>query len=484
MSFENLGLSPQILKRVKAQGYETATPIQAQAIPVVIEGRDILAGAQTGTGKTAAFTLPLLQLLSTKKQGKSNLPKALILAPTRELAAQVGESVEVYGEGLGLKTAIIFGGVGINPQKSKLRKGVDIVIGTPGRLLDLSGQDSLDLSEIEVLILDEADRMLDMGFIHDIRKIMKLVPEVRQTLFFSATYSKEIKALADTILKDPVLVEVARENTAAETVDQFVYHIDKAKKRSLLSHLISEGDWNQVLVFTKTKHGANRLAEQLSKDGITATAIHGNKSQSARTRALADFKALKVRVLVATDIAARGIDIDKLPHVVNYDLPQVAEDYVHRIGRTGRAGAAGHAISLVSGDEFKNLNDIEQLIQQHIPRLIDEEFEPQMVLAESKPIKPPKKKKPKKNKKPKSEETEETSSSDTKSRASTTEGKDKTRQRRPNSNGSGANRRRKPDANKKTDSKPKPKNQGNNKPQSKTGQKPKQKSKYSINKAK
>ena len=374
MSFENLGLSPQILKRVKAQGYETATPIQAQAIPVVIEGRDILAGAQTGTGKTAAFTLPLLQLLSTKKQGKSNLPKALILAPTRELAAQVGESVEVYGEGLGLKTAIIFGGVGINPQKSKLRKGVDIVIGTPGRLLDLSGQDSLDLSEIEVLILDEADRMLDMGFIHDIRKIMKLVPEVRQTLFFSATYSKEIKALADTILKDPVLVEVARENTAAETVDQFVYHIDKAKKRSLLSHLISEGDWNQVLVFTKTKHGANRLAEQLSKDGITATAIHGNKSQSARTRALADFKALKVRVLVATDIAARGIDIDKLPHVVNYDLPQVAEDYVHRIGRTGRAGCSGEAISLVCSEDQKLLKAIHKLIGKQIPEKKSESF--------------------------------------------------------------------------------------------------------------
>ena len=374
MSFENLGLSPQILKRVQAQGYETATPIQAQAIPVVIEGKDILAGAQTGTGKTAAFTLPLLQVLSSKKQSKSRLPKALILAPTRELAAQVGESVQTYGEGLGLRSTIIFGGVGISPQKAKLKKGVDIVIGTPGRLLDLAGQKALDLSEIEVLILDEADRMLDMGFIHDIRKIMKLVPHKRQTLFFSATYSKEIKTLADTILKNPVLVEVARENTAAETVDQFVYHIEKAKKRFLLAHLISEGDWNQVLVFTKTKHGANRLAEQLSKGGISATAIHGNKSQSARTRALADFKAIKVRVLVATDIAARGIDIDKLPHVVNFDLPQVAEDYVHRIGRTGRAGCSGEAISLVCQEDQKLLKAIHRLIKKQIPEKKSESF--------------------------------------------------------------------------------------------------------------
>ena len=385
MSFDNLGLSPHILKRVKAHGYETATPIQAQAIPVVLEGKDILAGAQTGTGKTAAFTLPLLQILSAKDLSNSRLPKALILAPTRELAAQVAESVRTYGEGLGISSTVIFGGVGIGPQKAKLRKGVDIVIGTPGRLLDLIGQKALDLSEIEILILDEADRMLDMGFIHDIRKILKILPREKQTLFFSATYSKEIKTLADTILKNPVLVEVARENTAAETVDQVVYMVEKAKKRFLLAHLIEEGDWNQVLVFTKTKHGANRLAEQLSKGGISATAIHGNKSQSARTRALADFKSIKVRVLVATDIAARGIDIDKLPHVVNFDLPQVAEDYVHRIGRTGRAGCSGEAISLVSDEDIKLLKAIHRLMKKTIPEKTCTDFN---ILQKPTPPKP------------------------------------------------------------------------------------------------
>ena len=335
-----------------------------------------------------------------------------------------------------------------------------------------------------MLVLDEADRMLDMGFIHDIKRILKLLPKKRQNLMFSATFSDDIKQLAQGLMNDPVHISVTPANTTTKLVEQKLYSVDQGRKGKLLIKLIKQNDWQQVLVFSRTKHGANRIARNLEAKNITAAAIHGNKSQGARTKALANFKNKEIRVLVATDIAARGLDIEQLPQVVNYDLPQVAEDYVHRIGRTGRAGAAGHAISLVSGDEFKNLNDIEQLIQQHIPRLIDEEFEPQMVLAESKPIKPPKKKKPKKNKKPKSEETEETSSSDTKSRASTTEGKDKTRQRRPNSNGSGANRRRKPDANKKTDSKPKPKNQGNNKPQSKTGQKPKQKSKYSINKAK
>lgn len=374
MSFDNLGLNPGILRCVKAQGYETATPIQQQAIPVVLSGQDILAGAQTGTGKTAAFTLPLLQMFSTKKKSDSRLPRALVLAPTRELAAQVGESVQTYGKGLGISSTVIFGGVGINPQKAKLRKGVEIVIGTPGRLLDLVEQKSLDLSEIEVLVLDEADRMLDMGFIHDIRKIIKLVPVKRQTLFFSATYSKEIKELADTILRNPAMVEVARENTAAETVDQVVYKIDKAKKRDLLAHLIKEGDWNQVLVFARTKHGSDRLARQLSNAGISATAIHGNKSQNARTRALADFKAVKVRVLVATDIAARGIDIDKLPHVVNFELPQVAEDYVHRIGRTGRAGCSGEAISLVCDEEVKLLKAIERLIKKQIPVEKSESF--------------------------------------------------------------------------------------------------------------
>ncbi len=383
MSFENLGLRPEILTGVKFQGYIEPTPIQRKAIPVIIEGRDILAGAQTGTGKTAAFTLPLLHILSTQGHRGGHRPRALVLTPTRELAAQVGKSIETYGQGLHIRSTVIFGGVGINPQIKQLRRGVHIVIGTPGRLLDLIGQKVLDLSCIEVLILDEADRMLDMGFIHDIRKIIRMVPKKRQTLFFSATYSKEIKALADTILHKPKLVEVAGQNVAAETVDQSVYHVPKSRKCELLSHLIIEGDWNQVLVFTRTKHGANRLAKQLGKNGIMAAAIHGNKSQSARTLALAEFKACKVRVLVATDIASRGLDIDRLPHVVNYEMPNVAEDYVHRIGRTGRAGSTGEAISLVMDDEVKLLRAIERLIKKTIPVNLIEGF--------SKPAKVPEK---------------------------------------------------------------------------------------------
>jgi ATP-dependent RNA helicase RhlE len=367
MSFENLGLRPEILTGVKFQGYIEPTPIQRQAIPVILQGRDILAGAQTGTGKTAAFTLPLLHILSTQGHRGGHRPRALILTPTRELAAQVGKSVETYGQGLHIRSTIIFGGVGINPQIKELRRGVHIVIGTPGRLLDLAGQKVLDLSCIEVLILDEADRMLDMGFIHDIRKIIRMVPKKRQTLFFSATYSKEIKALADTILHKPKLVEVASQNVAAETVEQSVYLVPKSRKCELLTHLIKEGDWNQVLVFTRTKHGANRLAKQLGKNGIMAAAIHGNKSQSARTLALAEFKACKVRVLVATDIASRGLDIDRLPHVVNYEMPNISEDYVHRIGRTGRAGSTGEAISLVMDEEVKLLRAIERLIKKTIP---------------------------------------------------------------------------------------------------------------------
>lgn len=366
MSFESLKLNQQILTNVKFQGYVEPTPIQKKAVPVVLEGRDILAGSQTGTGKTAAFTLPILDLLASGKPGGHN-PKALILAPTRELAAQVAESVEKYSEGLSIRSTVIFGGVGINPQIQRLKKGIDVIIGTPGRLLDLINQKALDLSQIKFLVLDEADRMLDMGFIHDIRKIMKYVPKKRQTLFFSATYSKEIKALADTLLHKPEMIEVARQNTAAETVDQCFYRVGKARKRALLSHLIKSGDWHQVLVFTKTKHGANRLSVHLDKDGITATAIHGNKSQGARTRALKEFKENKVRVLVATDIAARGLDIDKLPHVVNYELPLVAEDYVHRIGRTGRAGCEGEALSLVTEDEVKLLQSIERLMKRKIP---------------------------------------------------------------------------------------------------------------------
>ncbi|MHC4321049.1 MAG: DEAD/DEAH box helicase [Planctomycetota bacterium] len=374
MSFENLGLRLEILTGVKFQGYIEPTPIQRQAIPVIIQGRDILAGAQTGTGKTAAFTLPLLHILSTQGHRGGHRPRALVLTPTRELAAQVGKSIETYGQGLHIRSTIIFGGVGINPQIKQLRRGVHIVIGTPGRLLDLAGQKVLDLSCIEVLILDEADRMLDMGFIHDIRKIIRMVPKKRQTLFFSATYSEEIKALADTILYKPKLVEVAGQNAAAETVDQSVFHVPKSRKCELLSHLITEGDWNQVLVFTRTKHGANRLAKQLGKNGIMAAAIHGNKSQSARTLALAEFKACKVRVLVATDIASRGLDIDRLPHVVNYDMPNIAEDYVHRIGRTGRAGSTGEAISLVMDDEVKLLRAIERLIKKTIPVNLIEGF--------------------------------------------------------------------------------------------------------------
>ena len=373
MLFEKLGLRPEILAGIKIQGYTEPTPIQKQAIPVILNGRDILAGAQTGTGKTAAFTLPLLHILSGK-QARGNAPRALVLTPTRELAAQVGESIKTYGHGLRMRTTTIFGGVGINPQIKCLRQGVDIVIGTPGRLLDLMGQKVLNLSHIEFLILDEADRMLDMGFIHDIRKIIRQVPKKRQTLFFSATYTKEIKELADTILTNPEFVEVARQSTAAEKVDQEAYFVPKSRKRELLSHLIKEGDWSQVLVFTRTKHGANRLAKQLTIDGITATAIHGNKSQTARTRALAEFKACNVRVLVATDIASRGLDINRLPHVVNYELPEVPEDYVHRIGRTGRAGYSGKAISLVMDDEVKLLRAIERLIKKDIPVNRIEEF--------------------------------------------------------------------------------------------------------------
>ncbi len=367
MLFEKLGLRPEILVGVKKQGYVEPTSIQEHAIPVILQGRDILAGAQTGTGKTAAFTLPLLHLLSNNNKSHTKSPRSIILTPTRELAAQVGESIKTYGTGLNLKSTTIFGGVGINPQIKALRRGVDIVIGTPGRLLDLIGQKILDLSRIEIMILDEADRMLDMGFIHDIRKILRQVPKSRQTLFFSATYSKEIKKLADTILRNPELVEVARQNTAAENVDQGVYFVPKSRKRELISHLIKEGEWSQVLVFTRTKHGANRLAKQLLIDGITATAIHGNKSQAARTRALSEFKELKVRVLVATDIASRGLDIDRLPHVVNYELPEVPEDYVHRIGRTGRAGCSGKAISLVMNEEKKLLRAIERLIKKTVP---------------------------------------------------------------------------------------------------------------------
>ena len=381
MSFSSLGLSAELLRAVSEKGYGEPTPIQLKAIPVILEGHDILAGAQTGTGKTAGFTLPLLQRLSatTPVQSTPNAKRpirALILTPTRELAAQVEESVRTYGKFLPLKSTVVFGGVSINPQIDTLRRGVDILVATPGRLLDHIGQRTLDLSHVEILVLDEADRMLDMGFIRDIRKVLALLPKGRQNLLFSATFSEEIKQLADGLLNAPVLIEVARRNTTAELVSQVAHPVDRERKRELLSFLIGSNNWKQVLVFTRTKHGANRLAEQLGKDGISATAIHGNKSQGARTRALADFKQGAVRVLVATDIAARGLDIDQLPHVVNFELPNVPEDYVHRIGRTGRAGNEGEALSLVCVDENALLRDIERLLSREIPKVVIPGYEP------------------------------------------------------------------------------------------------------------
>ena len=381
MSFDSLGLSAELLRAVRDQGYTTPTPVQRKAIPVILEGRDILAGAQTGTGKTAGFTLPLLHRLSARPPGRGRRSvRALILTPTRELAAQVAQSVETYGRHLPLKSAVVFGGVKINPQISTLRSGVDILVATPGRLLDHAGQRTVDLSQVEILVLDEADRMLDMGFLPDIRRILDLLPAHgpggRQNLLFSATFSNEIRQLANRLLNAPEMIEVERRNTAAETVSQLVHPVDRTRKRALLAHLMGSRNWSQVLVFTRTKHGANRLAQQLERDGLSAAAIHGNKSQGARTRALADFKRGQVRALVATDIAARGLDIDQLPHVVNFELPNVAEDYVHRIGRTGRAGKEGAAISLVCVDELKLLRDIERLLGRELPKEVVEGYAP------------------------------------------------------------------------------------------------------------
>ncbi|MHB8347455.1 MAG: DEAD/DEAH box helicase [Acidiferrobacterales bacterium] len=375
MSFSSLGLSAELFRAVSEKGYTDATPIQMQAIPVILEGRDILAGAQTGTGKTAAFALPLLQRLSARPPAARRSIRALILAPTRELAAQVEESVRTYGRHLPLKSAAIFGGVSIRPQIDALRRGVDILVATPGRLLDHVGQRTVDLSKVEILVLDEADRMLDMGFIRDIRKIIALLPPKRQNLLFSATFADEIKQLADGMMNAPALIETARESITADRISQVNHPVDRTRKRELLSHLIQSQGWKQVLVFTRTKHGANRLADQLEQDGIRASAIHGNKSQGARTKALADFKKGGVQVLVATDIAARGLDIDQLPHVVNYELPNVPEDYVHRIGRTGRAGKEGQAVSLVCVDERGFLRDIERLLKREIPKVSIPGFE-------------------------------------------------------------------------------------------------------------
>ncbi len=380
MSFENLGLIQPLLKAVQEAGYSTPTPIQAQAIPAVLDGGDLLAGAQTGTGKTAGFTLPLLHKLAVqmgdKPQSGKRPVRALILTPTRELAAQVEESVRVYGKYLPIKSLVIFGGVGMNPQIDALRRGVDILVATPGRLLDHHQQGTLDLSQVEYFVLDEADRMLDMGFIHDIRRVLAILPPKKQSLLFSATFSDEIKALAERLLNRPQVIEVARRNATADTIGQRVFPVDRDRKKELLTHLIKSNDWHQVLVFTRMKHGANRLVEFLNKQDVTAMAIHGNKSQSARTRALSEFKSGELQVLVATDIAARGIDIDQLPHVVNYELPNVPEDYVHRIGRTGRAGAEGEAISLVCVDEEGFLADIEKLIKRSIPREVIAGYEP------------------------------------------------------------------------------------------------------------
>ena len=375
MLFNELGLSAELLRAIEKQGYEAATPIQQQAIPLILEGRDVLAGAQTGTGKTAGFTLPMLHRLQHGKKNRRRV-RSLILTPTRELAAQIAESVRAYGEYLPFRAVVVYGGVSINTQIAKLRKGADVVIATPGRLLDHVEQGTIDLDAIECLVLDEADRMLDMGFIRDIRKILKILPAERQNLLFSATFSKDIRRLAKDLLNSPVEISVATNGKPAEGIEQVVYPVDRARKRELLSHTIGSQNWRQVLVFTRTKHGANRLATQLEKDGLSTAAIHGNKSQSARVRALQDFKAGKVRVLVATDVAARGLDIDRLPHVVNYELPHVPEDYVHRIGRTARAGNEGHAVSLVCVDEHKLLADIEKLLQASIPRKVIAGYEP------------------------------------------------------------------------------------------------------------
>src|SRR5271155_3888423 len=369
MSFSDLGLSPELLRAVADKGYDTPSPIQLQAIPAVLAGRDVLAGAQTGTGKTAGFVLPILQRLAADVAERHRAPRALVLAPTRELAAQVAQSVRDYGKYLPLRVLQVFGGVGINPQISGLRSGCDILVATPGRLLDLAQQRAADLSRVQVLVLDEADRMLDMGFINDIRKIIKLLPQKRQNLLFSATYSDDIRGLAERLLHDPLSIQVAPRNAPIELVEQRAYRVQKEHKRHLLAHLIRAGQWRQVLIFTRTKHGANRLTQQLEGAGIQAAAIHGNKSQAARVKALDMFKRGQVTCLVATEVAARGLDIKELPQVVNYELPNVPEDYVHRIGRTGRAGANGEAISLVSSDETGLLRDIERVLRRPIPTL-------------------------------------------------------------------------------------------------------------------
>jgi ATP-dependent RNA helicase RhlE len=398
MKFTELNLSAPILEAVADQGYKTPTPIQAKAIPVVMEGKDLMAAAQTGTGKTAGFVLPILERLSKGEHARANQARALILTPTRELAAQVAESVATYSKHLPLRSTVVFGGVKINPQMMKLRRGVDVLVATPGRLLDLYNQNAVRFKQLDVVVLDEADRMLDMGFIHDIRKILSYLPKRRQSLMFSATFSQEIRHLAKSLLNNPVEVSVSPRNTAAPTVEQWICPVDKKRKSALLAELIVENKWRQVLVFSRTKHGANRLTKYLEDRGFKAAAIHGNKSQGARTRALTQFKDGTTDILVATDIAARGLDIDMLPHVVNFDLPHVPEDYVHRIGRTGRAGSTGQAVSLVCADECNQLFAIERLIKQLLTRQLVDGFEPVHDVPEStldhRPIPPKKAKKP------------------------------------------------------------------------------------------
>jgi ATP-dependent RNA helicase RhlE len=412
MSFKSLGLSDALLKAVAKQGYTTPSPIQEKAIPLVLQGKDVLASAQTGTGKTAGFTLPMLQILNNTRHSKFRPIRALILTPTRELAAQVHENVRGYGENLDIRSTVVFGGVKAKAQIATIRQGVDVLVATPGRLLDLENQGALSLKRVEILVLDEADRMLDMGFLRDIKRIMSMMPSKRQNLLFSATFSKEIKELAATILNNPVLVEATPENTTAEKVSQKVYRVDKGKKTELVAKLITEGNWKQVLIFTRTKHGANKLTEKLVKSNISAAAIHGNKSQGARTKALAGFKNNDIRVLVATDIAARGLDIPLLPHVINFELPNVPEDYVHRIGRTGRAGAEGEALSLVCIEEMEYVRQIEKLLKQKLATEVYEGFEPK---NNDEPGKPNSSKPQRKNHQPKKRTGNSSSSSNSQS---------------------------------------------------------------------
>lgn len=434
MSFHSLGLAAPILKAIEKQGYSAPSPIQEKAIPVIMEGKDILAAAQTGTGKTAAFSLPLIHRLLDGQKTRSNRVKVLVLTPTRELAAQVEENVRSFSEFAPLRVAVVFGGVGINPQMKALRSGVDVLIATPGRLLDLFQQNAVKFDQLESLVLDEADRMLDMGFIHDIKRILKLLPQRRQTLLFSATFSDDITTLAKSITNHPVQVSTAPANTTVEAIAQQVIELDKSQKQKALIHLVKENSWKQVLVFSRTKHGANRIAEKLSRAKIPSAAIHGNKSQGARTKALAGFKSGEIDVLVATDIAARGIDISELPVVVNFDLPNTAADYVHRIGRTGRAGAQGQALSFVCAEELQSLKDVETLIQKLLPRTQVEGFEPAVHVPVTKLSAPKKPKKPKKPKVKIESGTERTSQQNTSKSRNKPSNNSAQKKRRPNSN--------------------------------------------------